>query len=43
MVSFERVSQSEQTLLKHYNLKINYSQDIKQQIFSKLGFASVFN
>ena len=37
MVSFERVSKSKQTLLKCYHLKMNYSQDIKQQIFSKSG------
>ena len=31
MLSFERASKSELTLLEHYNLKMNYSQDIKQQ------------
>ena len=35
MVLFKRASKSEQTSLKHYNLKMNYSQDIKQQIFRK--------
>ena len=37
MVSLEKASKSEKTLLEHCKLKMNYSQDIKQQIFSKSG------
>ena len=37
LVFSERASKSEYTFAKHYNLKMNYSQDIKQKIFSESG------
>ena len=42
MVLLEKESKSEPTLLRHYNLKMNYSQDIKQQIFSNSGGSGSF-
>ena len=42
MTSFEMALKSEETLLKHNNLKMSYSQVIKQQIFSKSGGHIIF-
>ena len=43
MVSIERTSKSEQTLLNHYGLKIIRLQDTERKKLSNQGFVSVFN
>ena len=43
MVSTERASKSEQTLLEHYSLKINHLRDTEGKELSSQGVMSVFN
>ena len=43
MVSIERASKSEQTLLKHYSLKINLLRDTEGKELSSQGVVSVLD
>ena len=43
MVSTEGASKSEQTLLKHYSLKINRLRDTEEKELSSQGVVSDFN